>query len=401
MPVLNSNIITAPGTYISENTAGLIPAGLATFNRCYIIGSSPLGATNTPTQVTSFADFVNQFGTAALADPGRVTLNSVNLFFRNYQNGVLFFVRVAAATVAPTRNEYVATIGNSFDPDFHPQGYLICPEAFASLAVQGDRTAISVALENLASSEGFDWKTFTDSNFSSNTTALAQAEGLLYTTARGHLSYFFNYLKDLEGNWVPPSAAIAAIGLRRSAEQGFSQPPAGGQYPVKGVTDVQFKVTKAQQAVLNPLGINAIRYFPNKGVLVYGSRTRSSDPYYKFINTRVILNVLIGSLRSAFDNLVFSAVDGQGILFTRIRETAEAICYSLWDGGALFGASPEEAFAVICGRANNPAIDLEQGIVRCDVFVAPSPTMERLMIGITRTAIGQVQAVVTGLQQGA
>jgi phage tail sheath protein FI len=100
---------------------------------------------------------------------------------------------------------------------------------------------------------------------------------------------------------------------------------------------------------------------------------------------------LIGTLRTAFDSIVFSAVDGQGVLFTRIRETANAICYRLWAGQALFGATPGEAFFCKCDRGNNPDLDLENGIVRLDVYVAPVPTMERLLINVVRTAIGQVQ----------
>ncbi len=583
MPVvLNSNIINAPGVFISESTAGLIPAGLATHDRAYILGTGALGNYNTSTQIISTDDLTNQFGISP-------SLDAVSLYFANNPNGIAFFVRCGAparidiqvgtaasgaftvpingnsstytalitdtqalivtglvaainantsvntvvraiagtnglirleslvmatsftlgtlvspggsnltasywssslvfgvaangtwsvtvngttvsfvssggqtlaaivaglaaaitahvtvgliatvsnitgtgfslvaktgtllvitaptapggstavatpSPIAPLVQQFIQAIARTFDPDFDKQGFLIAPEAFSTLTDQADRVSVGTAMEDHCSNEGFDWMALVDSGppLIIDSVAKANIGGQLYTTARGHLAYFYPYVKNLVGTLVPPSAAIAGIAIRRYRDQGFQQPPAGGQYPVKGVTDVAVRVGKAQQAVSNPLGINLIRYFPNQGVLIYGARTRSSNPYYRFINTRVILNVLIGTLRDAFDAEVFSAVDGQGVLFTRIRETAESICYTLWDGGALFGANPEEAFAVICGRANNPAIDLEQGIVRCDVYVAPSPTMERIFISVTRTAIGQVQAVVTGLQQGA
>jgi phage tail sheath protein FI len=192
---------------------------------------------------------------------------------------------------------------------------------------------------------------------------------------------------------------VAAIFLARSAREGFQQPPAGGKFPIKGVTGLVWRLTKSQQAVSNPLGNNLLRLLPNQGNLVYGARTRSSSPYYKFVNTRIILNVLIGTLRTAFDQLVFSAVDGQGILFSRIRETAEAICYRLYQGRALFGATPGDAFFVQVDAVNNPSLDLEDGIVRADVYVAPVPTMERLLINVVRTAIGQVQVVAQQVNQ--
>lgn len=162
---------------------------------------------------------------------------------------------------------------------------------------------------------------------------------------------------------------------------------------MRGVKDVAVIVKKAEQAVVNPNGVNCIRNLPGQGVVVYGSRTRSASPYYKFVNTRIILSVFNRTLFTAFETggVIFSAVDGQGVLFTRIRETAEAICYRFWSGGAFFGAQPKDAFLVRCDRSNNPAIDLEAGIVRVDIYVVPVPTLERLLIGSYRVAIDQIQ----------
>lgn len=481
---LNINQLTAPGVYVYEDTASVIPADIASFNRTYIIGTGTTGAFNTPTQVTSSDDFATKFGTSP-------SLNSVKLFFNNISNGILFFIRAASKQIAtitvgtptagaysltinstsvsytagasPTAqsivdgliaainanstvnpvvtalddttgnstflitsdvagttftitsltapagstltaavdtypglaDDYVYAIQNSFDPDMHEQGILICPEAFSGLTNQSDRTSVATAMENLASSEGFDWVAFVDSGPSAtiNTAALAQTESALYTTARGHLAYFFPYVKDLLDNIVPPSAGVAAIALRRYRTEGFQQPPAGTKYPMRGVKDVAVMVKKAEQEVVNPGGVNCIRNLPDQGVVVYGARTRSSSPYYRFVNTRIILNVFNRSIKQTLDDggVVFTAVDGQGVLFTRIRETIEAIAYRFWSGGAFFGATPGDAFAVICSRQNNPAIDLEAGIVRADVYVAPVPTLERLLVTTYRVAIDQVQ----------
>jgi uncharacterized protein len=389
MPTLNANQVTAPGTYVSEDVAGIIPAALASFNRCYMIGTGTTGLNNKPTQVISEADFVAQFGTSP-------SITSVRLFFRNYPTGILFFVRATGTTAA----NFITAIQTSFDPDFDAQGFLIAPEAFENIALQADRTSVATAMENLCASEGYDWKAFVDSGpaASVNTSAQYQTEGQLYTTVRGHLSYFCPHLIDLENADVGASAAVAAIALRRYAEQGFNQPPAGFQYAIRGVKNAAVKIVKAQQAVLNPLGINAIRYFPNRGTIVYGSRTRSVNPYYRFINTRIIFNVLNGTLKTAFDSEIFSGVDGRGVLFARIRETANAICWNLWEGNALFGASPGDAFFVKCDRENNPAIDLENGIIRLDVYAVPAPTAERILIGTFRVPIDGIPTI--GVSQG-
>lgn len=384
VPTLNINQLTAPGTYVYENTAGIIPATIASFNRAYIVGTSASGTAKTPTQVTSADDFTTQFG----ASP---SLNSVKLFFSNLPDGLLFFVKSEATTAV----KFVEAIQQSFDPDQHEQGFLICPEAFQTLTVQSDRTAVATAMHDLCISDGFDWIALVDSGPSGdiNTHLKAQTESALYTAERGHLAYFFPYLKDLANNTVPPSAAVAAIALRRYRVEGFAQPPAGTRYPIRGVLDVVLNVKKVQQAVVNPNGVNCIRNLPGQGVVVYGSRTRSAIPYYRFVNTRIILSVFNRTVLRALDTggVVFSAVDGQGVLFTRIRETVESICYQFFDGGAFFGAQPKDAFAVRCDRSNNPAIDLENGIVRVDVWVAPVPTLERLLVNVYRVAIDQVQ----------
>lgn len=577
MPVLNSNILTAPGVYIQESQAGLIPAGLATYNRIYMLGTGTQGPFNTPTQVVSVEDFENQFGAAP-------SIDSLRVIFANYRNAVVFFTRVAApgvaqfaigtpangtysielddgtddgtanvtgqasqtatdiatalanainlhpdlsrfataqastgtvivesldlngtfdvvqvsapagstitpsywqynitgatpaagawaatingttvtytaaggatltaiikglsdaiaanqtlatvvdvdnvtatgftlaarsadtllrvSTTAPVSStlsstpvtqrpifaQYIEAMSRAFDPDIHSQGILIAPDAFESLEDQHERVAVGAAMEALCSAEGFAWNCFVDVGSPAHVVNIAQAdaESALYTSAEGHTAFYSNYLIDLEGRQVPPSPAVAAIFLARAADEGFQQPPAGGKYPIKGISGLVWQITKSQQAVSNPLGNNLLRLLPNQGNLVYGARTRSASPFYRFVNTRIILNVLIGTLRTAFDQLVFSAVDGQGVLFSRIRETAEAICYRLYVGGALFGATPEEAFFVQCDAGNNPNLDLENGIVRADVYVAPVPTMERLLINVVRTAIGQVQIV--------
>lgn len=585
--ILNSNIITAPGVFVSEATQGLIPTSLASFNRCYIAGTAALGDYNSPTQVISLEDFNNQFGITSSDE-------SVKLFFRNYINGLLFMCRVGAperidvylsvpnseavagtynltingtgfaytvtipnGTIAPTLQQlvnticeeinvatftpevvatpgtgglirieaavigdnlavsagsvpantaldiryfvhnltfatatqgvwsvsindttvsytagstptltsivnglaaaiaasavkdavtvsnitgtgfritstavttisvdtpvapgsgsitiasdaeppkyaqFIYTLERAFDPELDEQGFIIAPEAFQTLTNQGQRTSVALIMENVASTESYDWMAFADSGPSAdiNNHEKAKREGLLYTTPRGHLAYFFPYLLTVEDLVVPPSAAVAAIALRRYADQGFIQPPAGAQYPVKGVKDAVVRVVKAQQAAINPLGINCIRYFPNQGTLVWGSRTRSSNPYYRFINTRIILNVIIGTLRGAFDSIIFTAVDGQGVLFSRIRETAYSVLYRVWAGGGLYGATPSDAFYVKCDVGNNSPEDLEEGIVRLDCFIVPAPQIERLMISIVRTAIGQIEFVVNS--QGA
>ncbi|ANV88493.1 phage tail sheath subtilisin-like domain-containing protein [Picosynechococcus sp. PCC 7117] len=289
---------------------------------------------------------------------------------------------------SPSSIDYVYAIENSFDvEDAYEQGFLIAPEAFTLLTDQSDRLSVGLAMEAHASNDQFDWVALIDAG-ASLTPVQAKAEGLLYNSPQGHSSFFYPHLVDLEDGVVPASAGVAGVATRRFKDEGFQQPPAGAKFPVLGVKDVVTKVSTQVQDTLNPDGINVVRNLRNKGVVVWGMRTRSSSEFYKFINTRVIMNVLNGTLRKGFDNELFSVIDGQGVLLNSISQTAAKVCSRLWRGKALFGATEVEAFEVKCDFENNTPEELEQGNVLLEVYVVPAPAMEKLLISTIRVSIG-------------
>jgi hypothetical protein len=288
----------------------------------------------------------------------------------------------------PSAQDYVYAIENSFDyEDEWPQGFIIAPEAFQLLPLANQRNSVGLAMEGLASQDVYDWVAIVDAG-PDLTPAQARTEGINYTSPQGHTAFYYPYLIDLEDVEVPSSAAVAGIATRRYREEGFQQPPAGAKYPVLGVKDVVYRVSSQEHDTLNPDGINVVRNLRNKGVVVWGMRSRSSSDFYRFINTRVIMNVLNGTLRKSFDNELFSVIDGQGVLLNSISQTASRICSRLWRGKALFGATEVQAFEVKCDFENNTAEDLELGNVLLEVFAVPVPAMEKLLINTIRLSIG-------------
>lgn len=221
-----------------------------------------------------------------------------------------------------------------------------------------------------------------------------QREHLMYTSPLGHLAYYAPYLVDLEGYNVPPSSAVVGMALRSYRERGFFEPPAGVNYPLRGVLRPQINLTRAHQQQSNPTGMNAIRLLPNQGTVVYGARTRSGNKLFKWVNTRIIVNVVINSLRNSFDDKIFRAIDGTQTMFREIRGTAEGILFRLWSGGALFGANAQDSYRVICNDTNNADFSLEDGVVNVQIFVVPVSTLEVVSITITRSAIGSLSATV-------
>lgn len=293
----------------------------------------------------------------------------------------------------PIALDVADSIRYSFVPEL-AQGYLCAPEFFQAFTTQAERTTLQLQMEAFAADPNYYWVAVIDSG-------LATAQGVFFVTAiqaeratfvspRGNSILTYPYLLNLANVPVPPSLAQIGVALRRQRSEGFQQPPAGVNYPIYGVSGTTVNITSSVQDQLNPLGINCIRTLPARGIVVYGARTLSVNPFYLFVATRVILNVLAGTLSESFDSLIFTLVDGQGVLLTRIRQTASNLCELLRLAGALYGATPADAYLVICDETNNTLISLESGAVYLEVIVKPSPTMEVLNITLSRASLSTV-----------
>ncbi len=224
----------------------------------------------------------------------------------------------------------------------------------------------------------------------------AYAECVQHVSARGFIGYYAPYLIDRDGFTVPASGFVAGILTRRISEQGVaSSIPAGFQYPLSGVQSPSYKITKANQEVSNPIGLNAIRNFPNRGIVINGARTRSTEPLFKFINTRIIVNTIENTLVSSFDNLLFTPLDSLTSIFTRLRTGIETILYNFFVQGFFYPATPDLAYQVIVDSSINPPQSLEDGIVNAQVYIIPALTTERILIAVIRVPIGTLPIPVT------
>ena len=220
-----------------------------------------------------------------------------------------------------------------------------------------------------------------------------------YFNPFGFIAYYGPYIENGAGQFIPPSSYVTGVALRRYRAEGYQFPPAGVKYQLADAVSTQIPVNSAQQNLLNPDGCNVVRSlpgYPQTAVFIWGGRTRvnSADAQqrlYQFVNTRVILNVVYGSLRSAFDSQIFNVIDGFGVVYNQIVSVGNSVLNQLYVRGALFGARPSDAFQVICDSRINSSESLENGIVNAKVFVTPVPTLERIQIDLIRVAIGKMQ----------
>jgi phage tail sheath protein FI len=166
---------------------------------------------------------------------------------------------------------------------------------------------------------------------------------------------------------LPPSGFVTGIYARSDVERGVQKAPANEV--VLGLTKFEVNINKARQDVLNPEGINALRFFEGRGNRVWGARTMSSDPEWKYVNVRRLFIYLEHSLDKGTQWAVFEPNNER--LWANIRSTVEDFLLVLWRDGALLGSKPEEAYFVRCDRTTMTQNDLDNGRLICLVGVAP------------------------------
>lgn len=184
--------------------------------------------------------------------------------------------------------------------------------------------------------------------------------------------------------FVPPSGLMAGIWGRSDDTRGVHKAPANEV--VRGAIDIELNITKAEHDQLNPEGINCIRAFPGRGIRVWGARTLSSDPSWRYINVRRLFNFLEKSILNGTQWVVFEPNDMD--LWGRIRRTIGAFLTRTWRDGALFGATPDEAFFVKCDSETNPADVIDAGQVVCMIGVCPVKPAEFVVFKLSQFSAG-------------
>ncbi len=165
---------------------------------------------------------------------------------------------------------------------------------------------------------------------------------------------------------LPPSGHVCGIYARNDVQRGVWKAPANET--VTGALGLQRSVNFGEQELLNPLGINCIRALPNRGIRVWGARTISSDPEWKYVNIRRYFLYLESSIDRGTQWAVFEP-NGEA-LWANIRTTISDFLYNEWVNGALLGANPKEAFFVRCDRSTMTQNDLDNGRLVCLIGVA-------------------------------
>ncbi|BCJ39846.1 hypothetical protein GCM10010168_27060 [Actinoplanes ianthinogenes] len=176
--------------------------------------------------------------------------------------------------------------------------------------------------------------------------------------------------------WIPPSGHVLGVYARTDVHL------APANATLTGVDGFQTRLVKAQQDLLNPRGVNALRDFrdQNRGLRVWGARCVTSDSDWKYVNVRRLFNFLEASIENGTQWAVFRPNDRP--LWSQVRQSVSAFLTSVWRDGALQGRTPDEAFYVRCDETTMTGDDIDNGRLIVVIGVAPVKPAEFVVIRI-------------------
>jgi phage tail sheath protein FI len=338
----------------------------------------------TPQPVNSWTEFTQKFGDAQ--DANRYLAHAVFGFFNN--GGTRCWVtRISApgdeldqALEKLESIDEVAIVAAPLPPDTAADALNAVQAALvAHCEKMEDRVAILDSGRDIADD---------------NLVVTADATGIWRPAAnpKGYAAFYFPWIlvADPLGQpgdrvAVPPSGHLAGIYARSDAERGVHKAPANEV--ILGALDVSYPVSKILQGSLNPVGVNCIRSF-NGTIKVYGARTLASDPAgdpeWTYISVRRLVNFLRESIEEGTQWVVFepNAAD----LWSKIRRNVSAFLNGQWAAGALVGATPEQAFYVVCDETTNPSDVRDLGQVVTEIGVALVRPAEFVIFRISQWA---------------
>jgi phage tail sheath protein FI len=192
---------------------------------------------------------------------------------------------------------------------------------------------------------------------------------------------------------IPPCGAVAGMMARIDAQRGVWKAPAGTEASVRGVMQLEYALTDAENGMLNPLGLNCLRTKPVFGTIIWGARTLEgadvSASQWKYVPVRRLAFMIEESLLRGTEWAVFEPNDTG--LWAQLRLNVQSFMHGLFRQGAFQGSRPSEAYLVRCDAQTTTQDDIDRGVVNILVGFAPLKPAEFVIIRIQQLA-GESQA---------
>lgn len=181
-------------------------------------------------------------------------------------------------------------------------------------------------------------------------------------------------IRDIHNNkklFVPPSGLVAAAYAATDSNAALWFAPAGisrGQLRVLGVRK---KYNQGARDALDRAQINAIRFLPGRGYVVWGQETlQAHASSTQNVNVRRLMNYIKKSIATAATIGVFDPNDS--FLRLNLRSIAERFLTPILQGRGLY------AFEVICDERNNKPDTIANGDIILDVYADPVIPAKRI-----------------------
>ncbi|PKN58396.1 MAG: phage tail protein [Deltaproteobacteria bacterium HGW-Deltaproteobacteria-14] len=373
----------SPGVYVEEVDRGTKPLEMVGTSTVGFIGETTVGPVNEPVFCTNWSQFTKHFGDFQHSE---YLAHAVYGFFNN-GGGRCFVLNVGAGDPEKkVASKAALYIGSDNGP--------------------GTRTGLKAFEDveeiNIVAAPGQTDPAIQDA-------VLSHCENMRYRFAvmdspevieKGGVdklpkprdskygAYYFPWIEvydPYKGNvFQPPSGYMCGVYARSDGERGVHKAPANEL--VRGALGLRYNITKGEQDILNPKGINCIRSFTNRGIRVWGARTISSDASWRYINVRRLFNMVEQSIEIGTQWAVFEPNDQR--LWKRITRDLTAFLMRLWRQGALFGKTPEEAFYVKCDEETNPPEVIDAGQLICEIGMCPVKPAEFVVFRIGQMPSG-------------
>ncbi|MFF1696517.1 phage tail sheath family protein [Streptomyces sp. NPDC058257] len=211
------------------------------------------------------------------------------------------------------------------------------------------------------------------------------------TVANSYGALYFPWVKALDPTGrsrepvlLPPSGFVAGLYARIDASRGVWKAPAGTEASLNGVAGLAAELGDVQHGTLNPLGVDVIRRFAGAGVVVFGARTITSDPAWRYVPVRRTAIMLRVSIYNGIQWAVFEPNDEP--LWSQLRLTIGSFMMTLFRQGAFQGATPAEGFFVKCDGETTTQTDIDNGVVNVLVGFAPLKPAEFVVVKISQKA---------------
>lgn len=393
----------SPGVYVEEVDRGAKPIEAVGTNTLGFLGESSRGPVNEAVLCTNWSQFVKAFG-----DFGQCSQHLAHAVYGFFNNGGsrCFVVNVgapddgtgAAAPAAGAKEGEKAPAKAEKKPDRDAlfigkdngpgqRTGLKCFEEIDEIALVAAPGVISPAVQDAILSHCESRKD-RFAILDSPETINGGVDRLTRPRDSKYGAYYFPWIQVYDpekGNiYVPPSGHVAGVYSRVDTERGVHKAPANEI--VRGALGLKYSISRGEQDLLNPKGINCIRLMQGGGIRIWGARTLSSDSSWRYINVRRLFIMVETSIERATQWVVFEPNDHR--LWKRVTRTISSFLLLLHRNGALMGESADKAFFVKCDAETNPPEVVDAGQLIVEIGLAPVKPAEFVIFRIGQMPSG-------------